>query len=335
MQTINLRAGQTSPAQPLGVGSIATIQANNNIATWSGYFEYTFASPQQIENNTATWTTWTNGTVTATTSRTALYPMFARAVCLTGQVQAVFGDPTGSTSIQSIPWDSTLSLVTPAGVLAGDVVPTTTWANRPLPVTAYPNATIRITDVGGNTGAGGGNFFYTNATRWKPSSSSILLDSVDTPNTSVANVTEQNLNGNHIIIPAGVIGVAGDRLRIRMTLTKSAGVDSATIRVRFGPLGTIADPILLTIASLATTALSMGVVVDFKRVSATSVQKQGSASTDNPYGGASIGAFPAAVAVSDMDATAMYLSITSQMAAGTETVTLQDYTLEFWPTDSA
>lgn len=333
MNTIQLRAGQTSQAFPLGIGSVASL-STNNVGTWSAYIEYSFDTQEKINSNTATWTTWPRGTVTAPTQGAALFPMFARATCLTGNIQAFFGDPTGLTAIQAIPWDTSLSLITPSGVLAGAVVPTTTWANRPLPVTSYPNATIRITDVGGNTGTGGGSFFYTNGTRWKPQSA-VLLDSVDTPNSAPANTSENQLNPNHIIVPPGVLGVNGDRLRIRMTLSKNAGAENATINLRFGPLGTTADPIIATVTTLAGANQTLGDVLDFKRTSATTLQKQGNASTDNSYGGANSGAFPAAVTISNLDGNGMYLSITSQVNVGAEIVTLQDYTLEFWPTDSA
>ncbi len=126
MQTVNIRAAQTTQAYPLGVGSVVTIGAANNVATWSGYFEYTFDPIEKIQANSATWTAWPNGTVSSSTSNTALYPMFARAVCVTGQIQAFFGDSTNSTAINAIPWASTLSLITPSGSLAGSVVPSTT-----------------------------------------------------------------------------------------------------------------------------------------------------------------------------------------------------------------
>lgn len=338
MQTVNLRAAQNSQPIPLGIGSVMTLTSTIP-GGGTGYVEYTLNSLSDINNNLATWTTWPKGSVTLAnggiTSDTCLYPVFARAYCTSGQISAVFGDSTDSTATSGVVWASNIVLTTPTGGQAGIFVPATTWANRPLPVTSYPNAIIRITDVGGNTGAGGGNFFFTNSTRWKALGGNITLDTVDTPNTSVANTTEQNLNPNRIGIPAAVISVNGDRLRFRATLTKSGAADTSTIRLRFGPLGTTADPILATITSLATTSISLGVVMDFKRVSATSIQKEGNASTDNAYGGANAGSFPAATTVSDMDANIMFLSITSQMTGGTETVTLQDYALEFWPTDSA
>lgn len=215
-------------------------------------------------------------------------------------------------------------------------IPQLLWNDRPL-ASANKGNQFRFSDVGGgalNTGfAGGGNYFFSNGIRWRPVNNSIVLDSVDTANAGIANTTEQNLNPNHIVIPAGVINNY-DRLRLWTSMSKSAGVDSTTVNIRFGPLGTIADPILSTVTTLATTNQSIGFLTEFKRNSATTMQKQGNASTDVSYNGASAGVYPAAVTVANMDTTPMYLSITSQLAAGTEIVTLQDYTLEMYATDS-
>lgn len=215
----------------------------------------------------------------------------------------------------------------------GVTFPAYTWATKPDP-TLSTGKTIRITDVGGNTaGIGGGNFFFSNGIRWKPQNGSILLDSVDTANPGVANTVEQNLNLNHIVIPAGVIGDF-DRIRLWLSMSKNNTVDSTTIRIRFGSQGSITDQTIATITTLATTNQSLGVLLEFKRLALNSIQKQGNASTDVSYNGASAGAYPAATSVINMDTNAMFLSITSQLTAGTEIVTLQDYTLELCPTDS-
>lgn len=225
------------------------------------------------------------------------------------------------------------------GVLASisiTQIPAYLWADRPSAIVGKGNQ-IHVLDVGGgalNLGLpGGGNYFFSNGVRWRPVNNSVVLDSVDTANAGLANTSEQNLNLNHIVIPAGVIANF-DRLRLWTSISKSAGVDSSTINIRFGPLGTVADPILSTITTLATTNQSLGFLTEYKRLSATTMQKQGNASTDLSYNGASAGIYPAAVTVSNMDINPMFLSITSQLAAGTEIVTLQDYTLELYATDS-
>jgi hypothetical protein len=206
------------------------------------------------------------------------------------------------------------------------------WASRALYQTA--GAIVRFTDVGpSESGTGGGNFFYWNGARWKPVGSNVLLDAVDTPNTSVANTTEQSLTANRVAIPAGVIGNF-DRVLLRATVSKNNTADTCTLRVRFGPLGTVADPILATITTLAGANQSFGTPLEFKRLSATSMQKEGNADTSNSFGGANANAFPAAVAVSDMDANPMFFTLSEQMTTGTETATLQNLTVELFATDS-
>jgi len=207
------------------------------------------------------------------------------------------------------------------------------WGSRPNPLLNI-GSQIRFTDVGGGTGnVSGGSVFVANAFRWKPLNASIVLDSVDTANSAIANTTEQNLNPNHVVIPAGVVGNF-DRLRLWVSLSKNGSVDTSLIQIKYGPLGTTADPVLATITTLATTNQSLGCLLEFKRLSATTMQKQGNASTDVSYNGSSGGAYPGAVTVANMDTNPMYLSITSTMTTGAEICTLQDYTLELYATDS-
>jgi len=209
----------------------------------------------------------------------------------------------------------------------------TTWANRALFQTQVGRQ-VRFSDVGsGDAGTGGGNVFWWSGTKWKPIGSNILLDAIDTPNTSIADATEQQLNGNHQLLPAGLIN-NGDRLLILLTASKNNTAETCTIRLRFGPTGTAADPVIATITTLAGANQSLGSQLEFKRLSATSLQKEGNADTSVSFGGAIAVAFPAPVAVSNMDSNAMYLSITSQMSVGAELCTIQNYTLNLFATDN-
>lgn len=311
----------------------------------TGYVEYSLSSPADILNNNGVWLRWPKGSVTIATSDTSLFNLTARAVCTAGNLSAVFNDPTSSAAVSTIPWasneayyvyDASGNLIGLSNPTTGQFGPTpaTLWESKPL-ATTYPGAEFRMLNVGGGTNnLGGGNYFFSNGVRWKPVNASVILDSVDTANNGVANTAEQNLNPNHIIIPAGVIGNF-DRMRLWVSMSKNGTVDSSTIQIKFGPLGTTADPVVATVTTLATTNQSIGFLLEFKRLSATTIQKQGNASTDVSYNGASAGAYPAAVTVSNMDSNGMYLSITSTMTVGSEICTLQDYTLELYATDSA
>lgn len=200
--------------------------------------------------------------------------------------------------------------------------PAYTWAAKPSAV-GRAGAQIRITDVGaGNPATGEGTVFISNGTRWKPLNKETVLDAVDTANAGAAVATEQQLNASHALIPAGVIGDY-DRLQLQISLTKNGAIDAATLRIRFGPLGTTADPVIATIA-IAAANQSFGAVMAFKRLSATSLEQEGNG--DANFTGASATAAPAAVAVSSMDSNGLYLSITAQMGTGVEIPTLRDYT---------
>lgn len=210
---------------------------------------------------------------------------------------------------------------------------TALWANRAQYQT-NAGVLVRFTDVGGgNPGPSGGNLMTWNGARWKPVGANLVLDAIDTPNNGVANTTEQNLNPNHVAVNANLLA-AGDRLRMFLSVSKNGASDSATLRLRYGPLGTVADPVIATISTLAGTNQSYGTIIEFKYLSSTSLQKQGNADPSNSYAGGSTGTFSTAVAVSDMTANPMFMSLTAQLSGGTEVVTLQDYTLELIATDA-
>lgn len=216
-----------------------------------------------------------------------------------------------------------------AGGQATNVAPDAAlWANRAT-YQASVGRLVRFTDVGGGTGGvSGGTVMVWNGTRWRPIGGVVTLDAIDTANAGAANTTEQQLNTSHIAIPSGLLA-DGDRIRVIMAASKSGTSDTATLRYRFGPAGTTADTLLTTISSLAATNQSYQDGFEYKRLGATSIQQQGNGS----FKGASVAAFPSAVTVSSMDANPMFLSITAQMTSGTETPTVQNYTLEWYPTD--
>jgi hypothetical protein len=206
------------------------------------------------------------------------------------------------------------------------------WANRAQFQSL--GRQVRFTDVGpSESGIGGGNILYWTGTRWKPVGSNVLLDAIDTPNVAAANAAEQQLNPNHVAVNAGLLQ-DGDRLRILLTASKNNTAETCTIRLRYGPLGTTADPVVATVTTLAGASQSLGIQMELKRLSATTIQKEGSADTSNSFGGASASAFPAAVTVSDMGVNPMFMSVTTQMSVGAEIATLQNFTLDLFATDS-
>ncbi len=217
----------------------------------------------------------------------------------------------------------------PAAGTVTDVAPVSAlWVNR-APLQTAPGRMVRFTDVGGGIGGvAGGLILVWNGSRWRPVGTNALLDAIDTANVGVTGTAEQQLNPNHISAPAGLF-VNGDRMRVIVSASKNGTSDSATLRLRFGPTGTTADQLLTTISSLSTSNQSYNDVFEFKRNSATSIQQQGA----QTFKGASASAYPPDVTVANMDVNPMFLSVTAQMANGTEIPTIQDYKWEWYSTD--
>ena len=336
------KAGQTGQPFAVGIGQVITLTPSP-ITPSSGYIEYSLSSPASVLNNTAVWSTWPKGTVSVLTADMAVCPQFLRVTCLTGFITVDIGDPAENSFFKTSPWQSDIG--TPpfdvngnyiglpnAGTLPGMASPALLWSQRPS-ASLYPGAAFRFTDVGGHGGDGGGNYFFSNGTRYKPVNGSITLDTIDTFNTGVTGVAEQQLNPNHIIIPAGVIQ-GFDRIRFWLGFSKSGTTDTATLNIRLGSAGVVTDTLLAAIAIQATT-LSAGFFMEFKRQSATTVQKQGSANALLSYAGESTSAYPGAVTVQNLDTLAQYVSIGCVMGGTTDTPTLQDLTIELFSTDSA
>lgn len=219
-----------------------------------------------------------------------------------------------------------------------------TWAGLPS-ASLYNGFVVRVLDAGGGPlNRGGGNFFVSNGLRWKPYNGNIILDTIDTSNAGTANTSEQQLNPNAVVIPAnstvgGVIG-ANDRIRVTICGSKSAGADTATLRLRFGVgAGTgaskgLTDSLLATI-TIPPTSLTFNFQFIFKRVDATTFQREGITDTTVMFGTGTV-TFPTATTLaSSLDTTPQFFGITQQMTGGTEFVTIQDYILEHLPTDSA
>ena len=220
-----------------------------------------------------------------------------------------------------------------SGGSPGSIVSSMLWAARPTPAAALGQI-LRFTDVGGgNPGPSGGLFLWSNGTRYRPIGGAVALDEVDTPNVGLANTLEQQLNPNHVAIPAGLLQDF-DRIRLRISASKNGSSDSATIRLRYGPLGTAADALIATIPAPAVANQSFGVMIDFKRLSNTSWRQLGNADPSQSMLGSSTGAPASAVTVANMDTNAMFLSITMQMTVGSEIPTLQDFSMEWSASDN-
>ena len=137
--------------------------------------------------------------------------------------------------------------------------------------------------------------------------------------TSVANTNEQILE--QYLIPAGTLQI-GDIIRIKARLDKSSTVDTASRRFRLGTSGTTAD----TVISVAgqTTSRTFADLREFVIVDATTIRRL---TTEGATGFNVLGAIAADVTISDIS-NPLYISLTTTMTTGAETMSLEAFIVE-------
>jgi hypothetical protein len=196
-----------------------------------------------------------------------------------------------------------------------------TWATKPLASAGIGR--IRVTDIGGGT------IWVSNGTRWYPEGGRITLYRNLNSTTPVTCATETQLVKSNAI-PAGVIQ-NGDSLRVYITAQKSSTVETAVQWFRLGSNGTVADNYITAAAGagmLSATQLSLGTIIEWKRMSATTMQKLGAPSTVGTYSGQSTAVIAAPYTVENLDTTQTYLQYSCDSSASTETYSVIDYVVE-------
>lgn len=101
-QTLSTPANSVGLPIAAGPGQKVTIVPSGGTAR----VEYTTGSLADINNGVATWTTWPNGTVSASSNDTSAFQMFVRAVGLTGSATLTVdaADPSTIAFVASKPW---------------------------------------------------------------------------------------------------------------------------------------------------------------------------------------------------------------------------------------
>lgn len=193
-----------------------------------------------------------------------------------------------------------------------------TWAAKPSAATGNGEI-IFVSDVGV-----GGSFWFSDGSNWRPIGGRVTLHNLAA--SAGSNSTSEAVR-SQVLFPANLLKT-GDVIRITLGTAKSGTADTMTFRLRFGTAGTTADTQLAASASPATTNQTLGAVLEFSKASATAVSRRGNGSTVNAWIGVTTSARAADVTVTDMDANAMYLSLTSSMGSGAETGTVYDFTVE-------
>lgn len=185
---------------------------------------------------------------------------------------------------------------------------TTTWANKPA---SYP---VGQSVFMSNVGPKGSHWWY-DGTRWKPTSGSLVLASLDSASSSIGNT---EVIGFQYLLPAGLWQV-GDIIRINAYVEKSGTTDSGIAYFHFGTAGTTSDTAVLNGSTWMSAAnKSAEYFADFRLESATSVQQ---VSIGNGLGGSS--SQPTTVTVSSVTSNAVYFSLGLRSNGSTDTVLIR------------
>lgn len=182
-----------------------------------------------------------------------------------------------------------------------------TWANRG--VGSSVGALKLMTDIG-DTSAGG-TLMRWNGTYWR----------VLAPTYAIFDPTPQNgdLSGNDQVVKQALLPIGLLRACREFILRTGFGDNGATdvstmVRARLGPAGTVADPFLWENAGLTTAGnRSMAVETTHILTSATNVRQIGPLNIGGWSGGTTSFSSPQDKTVSDVDANALYLSMTYDM----------------------
>lgn len=143
--------------------------------------------------------------------------------------------------------------------------------------------------------------------------------------TGLANTSEQILK--QYVLPAAFFTTC-NYIRLAFLVAKSGTGENMTLRFRLGTAGTVADAQLATNTVPSAASRSNASEYHFFAASATQIRNFGSSPFGGMVGGNASIVPPVNVAVSDMAANAMYLSVTAQMATGAETPTIHHIVLE-------
>lgn len=194
---------------------------------------------------------------------------------------------------------------------------TGTWANKPAANAVPAGAIYRATNVGDN-----GAYFESNGTRWRALNGEATLDLLGAAVSGIVNSETIVLQA---LLPAGS-WQAGDTLSLKFTLTKSGNTDTGIATVRIGTAGTTADTAITGFSAnavFAASGLTGGWEYAIKLTDATNAQKVGNAgSASSAYIGGGTSAIPAATAITDSSANALYVSLGVYSGGATNTVAI-------------
>lgn len=197
-------------------------------------------------------------------------------------------------------------------------IPSVAWAS--IPAAGAAGKIVRVSDVGAK-----GSLWMDDGTRWKPVNGQVLLATLDTTSSSIAN-TETIVFQYRL--PAALLQV-GDRLRMVFSATKSGNTDTGIYGVRVGTAGTVGgDTSIGGSTIMSASQLNGGYVFDYRVVSATSTQLLGR--VDLGYGGATTSSIPSPVSITNIS-NSLFVELTIRSNSTNNTVNVQDAQLYLIP----
>jgi hypothetical protein len=208
--------------------------------------------------------------------------------------------------------------LTVAGVTFYPTADMTAAAMLALSPSTYQGRVVRVTDLNKA-------LFESNGTRWKPVNGRAVIATLDTDWTGVTGTAEQIAFQK--LIQGGIIK-NGDALLFSGGFGKSGTAETTTIQIRVGSTGTTADTSILTTAPLATTNVTHGMYLEFRRQSATSLQRGMNGATQNPFGASSAARGSATTLASSLDSVAQYITLTMTQSSTAETPSAWGFRVE-------
>lgn len=175
-----------------------------------------------------------------------------------------------------------------------DVTPTNTGTYAQMIASpAVAGSNWIVTDIGP------ANSRWTYNTIWRPEGGQVLLYNV--PSDVIGSTAAADQIMAQFAVPANLMQKDGDTLEMRVCAGKNGTSETLTWRIRLGVLGTTSDTELLNDNRATSTFFSVGELIDFRRVSATSIKKTGNSPTNGSWAGASTFALATATTVSNFN----------------------------------
>lgn len=194
-------------------------------------------------------------------------------------------------------------------------------ANLPDPASINTSTHVYLSGVGV-----GGSYWYSDGTRWRPTSR-VVLGRITAPSNGVAQTAAQLLAETRI--QAGVLQ-NGDMLHIYNVIGKSGTSDSVQRSIKIGATTGAINGTLLIGANTAPggTSRSYGEELYLQRESSTSLRVKGNGSLSLPFAGASTSPAATPITVANMDSQDVYLANTITMTSGAETPSQETWIVE-------